>query len=435
MNACRKCFTTLILFFVLLCPVICWAEGFFDEGDSFGGHVKLRGAALFPAEGTVYGDESALYDASIENRLKFSVDRGPWRLEAHAETLVQAGDSRKAVMKSLQPFHITGETLSRYISATDDDRRFFDLTYSHDMGGNEDARLTSRIDRLLLGYSADWGSAVIGRNAVTWGNGLAFNPMDLFNPFAPSDIEREYKIGDDMVLIRGLLSGGNEIQLLAVPRRDPGTNDIDGGQSSFAGKFHFFSGAFEGDLMAAVHYGEKVAGLGATGYLGEAAWRMDGVFTAGKDDTPDFFTFVANMDYSWVFLEKNFYGFIEYYFNGLSHDDYREVKGGTLPGPLYDRIMRGDMHTLGRNYLAISMTFEMHPLVNLYITDITNLSGPSGMLTPRMTVSLTQNTELTAGMNMYYGESGTEFGGYRLSGDPFITKAGANAFVWLACYF
>ena len=30
------------------------------------------------------------------------------------------------------------------------------------------------------------------------GERVFFNPMDLFNPFAPTDIEREYKIGDDM---------------------------------------------------------------------------------------------------------------------------------------------------------------------------------------------------------------------------------------------
>ena len=38
-----------------------------------------------------------------------------------------------------------------------------------------------------------WGVVCVGRQAVTWGNGLIFNPMDLFNPFSPVDIERDYK--------------------------------------------------------------------------------------------------------------------------------------------------------------------------------------------------------------------------------------------------
>jgi hypothetical protein len=49
--------------------------------------------------------------------------------------------------------------------------------------------------RLALGIQPNWGLIRIGHQAVTWGNGLLFNPMDLFNPFSPSDIERDYKIG------------------------------------------------------------------------------------------------------------------------------------------------------------------------------------------------------------------------------------------------
>ena len=61
---------------------------------------------------------------------------------------------------------------------------------------------------------------IVGRQAVTWGNGLMFNPMDLFNPFAPSNTVRDYKMGDDLVSVRFNGEGGKELNLLYIPRRN-----------------------------------------------------------------------------------------------------------------------------------------------------------------------------------------------------------------------
>jgi hypothetical protein len=69
-------------------------------------------------------------------------------------------------------------------------------------------------------FKPSWGSVRIGRQAITWGNGLIFNPMDLFNPFPPADIQRDYKVGDDMALAQVALPYSADLQLLYVVRRD-----------------------------------------------------------------------------------------------------------------------------------------------------------------------------------------------------------------------
>ena len=69
------------------------------------------------------------------------------------------------------------------------------------MNTNNDQTLYHRLDRLSVTFQPYWGTLQIGRQALTWGNGFLFNPMDLFNPFSPTQIDREYKPGDDMVSI------------------------------------------------------------------------------------------------------------------------------------------------------------------------------------------------------------------------------------------
>jgi hypothetical protein len=84
------------------------------------------------------------------------------------------------------------------------------------------------------------------------------------------------------------------------------------GSVSLAGKLHFARGTADFDLMTAIHYEDTVIGFGSAGYLGDAAWRLDAVWTFLRED---YLSLVANMDYSWVWRERNFYGFLEFFFN------------------------------------------------------------------------------------------------------------------------
>jgi hypothetical protein len=116
----------------------------------------------------------------------------------------------------------------------DDDRRLMDLT--HTIKEEDSWFLLQRLDRLYLALNWQWGSVRVGRQAVTWGNGFVFNPMDLFNPFPPTSIDRDYKVGDDMINAQFSLPHSGDIQLLYVARRNPDTSEVDSDQASVAGQ-------------------------------------------------------------------------------------------------------------------------------------------------------------------------------------------------------
>jgi len=275
---------------------------------------------------------------------------------------------------------------------------------------------------------------MVGRQAVTWGNGLIFNPMDLFNPFSPSDIVRDYKMGDDLVSVRFNTDSIEEGHLLYVPRRNVTTGDLDFEQSSVAGKFHFFAGDIEVDVMGGLHYDETVLGIGATGYIGDAAWRSDLVWSSLEKPAGSggYIEFVANIDYSWIWFNKNIYGLIEYYHNGLGNDNYTDAMRDPA---LVERIDRGELFALGKNYLNGRIQIELHPLLNLYLSAINNVKDPSGMLQPWVVFSMDQNSTLLLGANIFYGRKGSEYGGFLLPGTGFYTNAAANAYLLFTCYF
>ena len=401
----------------------------------WGGHVKARGGISWADDESFFQPVGIgpFYDGYAEARLQGKLSFGKWGyFEAHHETILSGGDTRRKVneLQQLYPFLFT--TGLMIAGPLDDDRRLMDLTWTM----HEDAQyiLYTRFDRLSLTLLPRWGAVTIGRQAVTWGNGLLFNPMDLFNPFAPTDIERDYKVGDDMASAQFNLGTIGDVHVLYVPRRDPVRDTVQWNHSSLAGKFHFAWGTTEFDIMIAKHYEDAVFGIGSTGYLGGAAWRVDGIGTIlndrrGKDY---YFSLVANMDYSWVWWKKNCYGFVEFFYSGIGETDYTEA---LLDQDIIERLARGELFTLGRAYLSGHLRVELHPLLNCYLTVINNLADPSGVVQPRIVWDCLQDVQVTMGGNVYYGRKGTEYGGFRIPGTPFLARGNDSVFLWVTYYF
>jgi len=147
----------------------------------------------------------------------------------------------------------------------DDNRRLLDLTRI--VAQNRRHILYHRLDRLNLTLTRPWGMIRLGRQALTWGNGMVFHPMDLFNPFAPTAIAKDYKTGDDMAMAQVAIGSTGDLQILYVPRRHPITRGLKWGQSSLAGKYHLSMERIEMDLMTAYHFDDIVIGIGTTGTL------------------------------------------------------------------------------------------------------------------------------------------------------------------------
>ncbi|MBW1999611.1 MAG: hypothetical protein JRJ29_16825 [Deltaproteobacteria bacterium] len=401
----------------------------------WGGHLKFTGAASWPDEESIYGivGTGTYYDGSAEARLTGSMFLGDWGyMVAHYEAIVSGGDTRSKVTeleKMFPGFSNLGLVGWRRV---EDDTRFMDLTKvakEHD-----DYIMYHRLDRLFLTLLPAWGLVRIGRQAVTWGNGLIFNPLDVFNPFAPTDTVRDYKIGEDMVLVQISASELGEVELLVVPRRDPLAGELDGDESSLAGKGHFARGTLEFDIMAGKNYKDAVIGVGGSGYLREAVWRMDVIWTRlDNDHRKDFFwSIVANMDYSWLWWEKNVYGLVELYYNGLGQDDYSEaVKDPNIS----ERIRRGELFALGRIYLSGHLRVELHPLFNFYFTTINNVTDPSGIVQPYGTWDIKNDVQLTIGGTLFYGGHGTEYGGFELDGSGMIIEPSPNVYARFTYFF
>ena len=379
-----------------------------------GGHAKLRAVGQsFPAD-SLYRDVvgSPALDVAGELRLKLNSRKDRWTFDAAWQLVGLSADT----------LPLTG--------LPNDDRRLFDLTAVIDE--SRTAATLHRLDRLWAGYASESTVLRFGRQALSWGNGLFYAPMDLVNPFDPAAIDTEYKTGDDMLYLQYLLADGDDVQAAWVARRDPQTGNVESDQATIAIKYHGFAGQGEFDVLVAQSYGDSVIGIGAGRGIGGAVWSAD--LTVTETDLDMYAQFVTNVAYSWVWGGKNVSGALEYYYNGFGLRRYDPPSLAANPD-LVRRIARGELFGLGRHYLAGSVMIEMSPLWGLTPTLLANLEDPSALLQLVSNYSLGDNLTLLGSLSVPLGANGSEFGGIEAPVSGRYLSSDGGIFLQLAWYF
>jgi hypothetical protein len=391
-----------------------------------GGHAKyLLLLNTFPDE-SVFLDyiDTPSVDQFGDLRLKFGWQKERVKLAADYQLLAGKGDG--FILANSLPGNIL---VPQRIPS--DRFRLMDLT--HVISEDSDSVVEHRLDRLYVDITSAMAVARIGRQAVSWGNGLIYTPMDFFNPFDPAAVDKEYKTGDDMLYGQYLRQSGDDLQAVWVFRRDINgevTSDVD----SIAAKYHGFTGEHEYDLLLAEHFDDYVFGIGGISNVGGAVWRGD--FTLTDTETDEVFSLVTSLSYSWIGWGRNISGVLEYFYNGfgIAGGDYSPAALANNPD-LVERIIRGELFTLGRNYVAASAMIEITPLWLLTPNAFINASDGSMLVQLVSSYDFKQDWQLLAALAVPVGAPGTEFGGID-SGVPGKTySTGLNLFAQLAWYF
>ncbi|WP_455221970.1 hypothetical protein [Kaarinaea lacus] len=380
-----------------------------DEWD-LRGHIKYQlqyidypGNSLFNKMG--YNDTT---DQDVNIRVNAENHWNQWDVKIHYELIGLYSDSLELYGE------LPDSPLFAALGLPSDDARLFNFT--HVIVDEGKKALVQRLDRLSVGYTTSSYVIRFGRDAVSWGNGLLYNPMDFFNPFAPTAVDKEYKTGDDMLYGQWLYENGSDLQGVVVPGRDPVTGDLGSNWGSSAVKYHGFFNSKEYDILLASHLGDGMLAGGLVTDWRDTVIRGDITLTNTEDKIVT--SAVANISYSWIWWNKNISGFLEYFYSGFGQKngnyDPLDLAANT---ELMERLLRGELFTLGRNYLAGSLTIEATPLVLLTPTLFVNLDDSSALFQFTGHYDWKQNLTLLYGFALPIGPAGTEFGGIQ-TGTP-----------------
>lgn len=375
------------------------AERDFPVQGSVHGDLKTFFVATLPYENALLQDVGVLpadptAQGIVDGRLKVELDAGRWSFQGHHA--VTALTPSPALSVSSSGVGLTApQALDLSWRAWDDQDQ-----------GDTAMALQGRTDRLNL--AATFGPARItaGRQPVSLGNGLAFAPLDLVNPFFPSTIDQEYKPGVDALRVDLYFGFSTQITAVAAYAWNETIADaidadddwlIDGMVYALYAQRTF--GRHDVGAMVAEVRGDEVFGLTLATYAGPVGLTSDLTFTlpADPDDEDPFFR--GSLGAMWrPGAKTTLVGEVYYQSMGVRKPQNYLVQ---LSG---DRYARGELWLAGRPYAMVSVNQEILPILFLNASLIGNLQDPSALGTLSLDWSVSDNVSVSAGAMMGLGE-------------------------------
>lgn len=252
--------------------------------------------------------------------------------------------------------------------------------------------LSHYIDRLYFDQDFSFGSLVIGRQRISWGTGRVWNPTDIFNPINPANFGKIGKDGSDAASMKFDLGQLTNLQIVY-------NAEYHFNYSDYAARFHTNILGYDFSLMSGfvdkrlVNGGDFAGDIGGAGIRGEMLLSSDVL-----NNTGCFVKWILGTDYQ--FTDK-LYGMIEYYHNGQGSIDKMD----------YDltALYEGTILNLAKDYLDVTGTYQLHPLVSVALSANSNFDDGSGFLSGTITYSASDNTSLALGTLFTYGGTLSEY--------------------------
>jgi hypothetical protein len=270
--------------------------------------------------------------------------------------------------------------------------------------------LQNDLDRYYLKAALGPVDLTVGRQAISWGSAWFWKPTDRWSPFSPMDIDPDVKRGVDAVRGEIFLGQRTSLDLIVTfERHEDATREY-----WFHGGARFRTGFGRWDLAVSVarfqlsRDGNWMVGLETTGELGKVGVRAEVAANVNEDAEDWDIQGVIGADYHFP-IKLTLAG--EFFYNGYGTDDtddytsYYFDPANPLISPLKsERLLRGEAFNIGRYYLGVSLSQEVHPLVHLSLASITNLLDPSGMLIAGIQWSVVQDAKVKAGAMIPLGK-------------------------------
>jgi hypothetical protein len=277
--------------------------------------------------------------------------------------------------------------------ATGGTRRYFDLETT--LIENDDLLVTAELDRLFVRWDRPGFRLVAGRQAITWGVAYLWPVLDLFAPFAPQRIDRDYKPGVDAVRVTVPLGDFSEVDLVAAGQGQDLPDDFSAG-----GLARFNAGTSDFGVMAGSFHTDTVVGgfvttdVEGTGLRGEVSFTESGDSEDSEIDRERFVRATVGVDRQ---LTATLTLTAEAAWNGYGADDPSDYPRIAVS----DRVQRGEVNSLGRSYAGVSLAWQVHPLVTASAAVLGNLGDSSVLIQP--TVSWSVSNTVTALFGLFWG--------------------------------
>ncbi len=290
------------------------------------------------------------------------------------------------------------------------------LDLEADLIDEPNLQAVAELDRFSLRWDHARFRLAVGRQTMSWGVSYFWPVLDLFAPFPPHRIDREYKPGIDALRLTIPVGDFSEVEAVAAGLGERYPEDF---SLATLGRFHvsradigFMGGRFHTDTVLGTFITTDVSG---TGVRAELAFTESGDEADAERNRGRFWRTTLGLDRQ-LTPGLMLSGEVSYNGFGASEpEDYSAVAQA-------DRASRGEVTSLGRFYAGVSLGWQAHPLISVRGVLLANLEDGSTLVQPLAEWSVSENLAalIGASLGLGPGEPGdqrlrSEYGGAPLT--------------------
>jgi len=265
------------------------------------------------------------------------------------------------------------------------------------------------LDRALVALHPDWGEITIGRQAIGLGRGVLFSAVDVFAPFSPLEVDREWRRGVDAVRVEHKVTETSSVELLGVFGES-------WDESAVLGRARGYLGNVDGELI----FGKRAEDMMYAGTMSAALWEAEVHLELALFDTPeaqpdgglfgnDHLVAKGVLGASYTFDVGNGLTLLgEYHYSGFGVKEVENAMSRFADPVFQERYLRGDTQILGRHATALQLTY---PFSDAWTASLLILQSPvdgSGLVAPSLSWDFAESVSLVASSFLPWGNEPSE---------------------------
>lgn len=253
------------------------------------------------------------------------------------------------------------------------------------------------IDRAHARVRLRRADLTIGRQAIGWGRGVMFTSVDLFAPFSPLEVDREWRAGVDAVRADIRLTDRSSIDLVGAF----GTV-LD--ESAFGARARGYAGRIDVEVVGGRRGRDLFSGLTSSAAIGDA--EVHGEAAAFRVPSG------PGHDVVWKAVAGGSYRFpagagvlacAEYHYSGFGAEHPEEILAQFSTPEFVGRFIRGDMQMLSRHAVGVTGAYEASPEITYSAHWLHNPGDRSGIVAPALTYTFNDALSVLGSVYVPYG--------------------------------
>jgi len=250
--------------------------------------------------------------------------------------------------------HLSGYPFNEYQSS--DLFRYYkgEGSWLDEQEGDNTTRAGYELDRAVYRHRFKHLTLGIGRQAIDWGSGRLWQPLNVFGAFAPTDLDTDFKSGIDSLTVDYYPSAFSSLTGAYVLSPKEDTSSKNSGALYYRRQIGSLS---ELSLLTGSVIGNDVAGGSFESAWGGMGWRLEGLYYHLSPKDEKAFFWIGGIDYQ---FDNGTILTAEWYDNSRGATTEKEL-GAVASDPL---VLYGLQPQLGRQLLGVSVERDITPLLH-----------------------------------------------------------------------